>query len=234
MNNADQGMQFKREARELFQEAVEVEAADSDRSHQRVREAIAVARRAMNWLEDSDLERAAHGDLHEYGAWALEHFSEGCHLTLEGTTYYQDCPIPHAHKRMGMSVGFTAKRRCSVCGEDLSTCDHMPGEVCMVSGGEAVHGHCRVCLKADCVEHLPGRAYEVEVVSIITEMEVDEVSLVDKPAIPDARIIRASVDRSDLIAQLGTDFQIGDQVNCHLCSLPCPGFTVFSPSSVSE
>jgi hypothetical protein len=59
------------------------------------------------------------------GAWVRETF--GCQLTRSGTRYSQTCPVALAHNRIGMSIGGTARRLCSLCGDDLSECEHIPG-----------------------------------------------------------------------------------------------------------
>ena len=60
---------------------------------------------------------------------------------------YQTCPVALAHNRIGMSIGGTAKRLCSLCGDDLSECEHTPGTSYLVPGGVSSLGWCRVCLQ---------------------------------------------------------------------------------------
>jgi hypothetical protein len=65
--------------------------------------------------------------------------------------------------------------------------------------------------------------YRTGVVAIIREMDLVEVSIVSKPAQPDARIQRQSVDTADLRAALGEQWKPGMAVNCDFCLRPCRG-----------
>ena len=79
-----------------------------------------------------------------------------------------------------MSIGGIAKRLCSLCGDDLSECEHTPGTSYLVPGGVSSLGWCRVCLQETC-EHTPDQNHRVSVVGIIKEMDLVEVSFVPKP-----------------------------------------------------
>jgi hypothetical protein len=60
-------------------------------------------------------------------------------------------------------------------------------------------------------------------VSIIREMDLDEVSIVTKPAHPEARIQSISISVADLRASLGDNFEPGMDVSCDRCLSPCGG-----------
>ena len=212
-------------AKKLLESAQAALSSDSDIStspqpESDSRAALALFAQSLNWAEDTDEEANAHQMMDDAGAWVRRTF--GCQLARNGDEYKQTCPVALAHNRMGMSIGGTAKRLCSICGEDLSECDHMPGTAYLVPGGKAPFGWCRVCLKESC-DHDPSVQYRVSVISYIREMEVHEVSLVDKPAHPDARIFAMSVPVSELKEALGDEFSPGDEVSCDRCLLPCPG-----------
>ena len=73
----------------------------------------------------------------------------------------------------------------------------MPGTASMVPGGADDLGWCRVCLKESC-DHVATETHRVSVVAMIRQMNVDEVSLVSKPAHPEARLMVVSIPTSDL------------------------------------
>lgn len=184
------------------------------------RDALHFFARSLDWAEDTDQEEEAHGRMDTAGSWVRETF--GCHLARTGTSYQQTCPVALGHNRIGMRVGGVARRTCSLCGLDFSECAHLPGTAYLVPGGASDLGWCRVCLKAEC-DHNPADSYRVAVVARITEMRVDEVSLVSKPAHPEARLSAISVPVSDLIEALGDDFVPGTDVSCDRCLLACDG-----------
>ena len=90
-------------------------------------------------------------------------------------------------------------------------------------------GWCRVCLKEAC-EHEPGQQYRVSVIARITEMSVDEVSLVPKPANPECRILEMSISTSDLVEALGSEFVPGSEVSCDRCLYKCGGLIKHDPA----
>lgn len=156
---------------------------------------------ALNWAEDGEWDGAAHANLDAAGSWTRSTF--GCTLTEEDGQYFQTCPVRLGHNRVGLSIGGQAKRICSLCGDDLSDCPHMRGTAYMVPGGREELGWCRVCLSDDACNHTRGTRYRVGVVAIIREMQLDEVSIVFKPAHPDARISKISIASLELQAALG-------------------------------
>ena len=186
------------------------------------RQALGLLARSLDWAEDTPDEEVAHRLLDEAGEWVRRTF--GCHLSREGNTYKQTCPVALAHNRIGMSVGGVARRTCSLCGGDVSECEHLPGTAYLVPGGAADLGWCRVCLKESC-DHSPDQEYRVSVVSIIREMAIDEVSIVSKPAHPEARFSAIGIPIADLVEALGDAFEPGVDVSCDRCLLPCDGLT---------
>ena len=135
---------------------------------------------------------------------------------------------------MGFSVGGKAKRICSLCGQDVSECEHDRRTAYMVPGGHKDLGWCRVCiLKTDC-GHSPTESYRVGVVAIITELELTEISLVSKPAHPEARQRKVSISSSRLKESLGPEFHIGGPVSCDKCLLECQGLHRPDFSSIEQ
>jgi hypothetical protein len=178
---------------------------------------------ALNWAEDSPGEESAHINLDAAGRWVRQTF--GCSLAQDGTRYRQECPVAVGHNRVGLSVGGVAKRICSLCGGDLSECEHQRGVAYLVPGGTEDLGWCRVCREKEKCDHQPDQQYRVGVVSMIMEMELFEVSLVSKPAHPDARIRSLDVPLAELERRLGSAFVPGMGVSCDRCLSPCGGLT---------
>lgn len=180
----------------------EVESACSppggptEADHKKLRGALATLRSAMNWLEDSEHFEDAHNLLDKAGALARAEFSEGCALLYEKGSYFLDCPVTLAHNRVGMSIGFVAQSvECSICGCDPDECPH-----------------------------ITGRTYDAKrCVRVITDLDLIDVSLVARPEQPDARIMRMSVDTSDLRESIGDEFTPGMPVTCDRCISKCDG-----------
>jgi hypothetical protein len=162
----------------------------------KIREALRVLRSAMNWLEGTERFEVAHQFLDKAGSLAREVFSSGCELTYRDGSYYQECAAALAHSRVGMSAGYIVQEsHCSICLEDLEDCPHVPGRF---YDGKAC---CRVVTQADLLE----------------------VSLVERPMHPDARIESFPVDISDIKESLGPGFSVGMPVLCDRCLSPCTG-----------
>jgi hypothetical protein len=87
----------------------------------------------LNWAEDGPREAEAHTRLDEAGRWVRATF--GCMLEQDGTAYFVSCPVRLGHVRVGLSIGGTAHRICSLCGEDVSECEHQRGVAYLVPGG---------------------------------------------------------------------------------------------------
>ncbi len=214
----------RRQEADDLRAAAENELADDepDRvlAEQMARRSLHFYARSLDWAEDTNEEEDAHRRMDEAGAWVSSTF--GCWLEREGETYQQSCPVALAHNRIGFSVGGTATRICSLCGDDFSECEHIPGVAYMVPGGSSDLGWCRICQEESC-EHSPTQLYRVSVVAIIQELDVREVSLVNKPAQPEARVVQMSVPALELQAEFGEEFIPGMDVSCDRCLSPCEG-----------
>jgi hypothetical protein len=193
------------------------------RAEAQARKALDIYRSALNWAEDTAHEEVAHARLDLGGRWVRQTFR--CHLHREGSEYSQRCPVALGHNRIGLSVGGTAVPTCSLCGGDLSECEHRRGVAYLVPGGNGDLGWCRVCLTESTCAHSPDEEYRVRVVSMIRQMEFTEVSIVSKPAHPDARIMSMVIEHSDLERRLGASFVPGVPVSCDWCLSPCNGLT---------
>lgn len=194
---------------------------DRMRAERAARQALQSYAGALNWAEDTDDEDRVHRQLDGAGRWVRKTF--GCHLHYDGAGYSQRCPVALGHNRIGLSVGGAATRTCSICGHDLSDCEHRRGIAYMVPGGVSELGWCRVCLKRDDCDHRPDQEYRAGVVAIIEKMELEEVSVVSKPAHPDARFSAVPISPQELKDHLGPGFTVGMPVNCDRCLTDCDG-----------
>lgn len=176
--------------------------------------------RSLDWAEDTEMEDDTHRTLDRAGTWVRLTF--GCHLVRDGTNYRQECPVALAHNRIGVSIGGVAKRKCSLCGADVSECEHVPGVAYLVPGGSGDLGWCRICLAEDC-GHTPEEIERVSMISIVHEVDLEEVSIVPKPANPEARLLAMSVTTAELTNALGEGFAPGVDVDCDRCLRLCHG-----------
>jgi hypothetical protein len=148
----------------------------------------------MNWLEDTEHFEQAHRALDQAGHFIRRSF--GCTLAFKDREYRQDCPVALAHNRIGMSIGAIVKKAsCSICRRDPHDCSH-----------------------------ITGRTYDGKrCVRVIEEAELLEVSLVDRPSMPDARILSMTIPNSQLQKVLGPKFRPGVPLSCDRCLSPCGG-----------
>jgi hypothetical protein len=213
---------YRAQANRHFAAAKRLVGHDRPGAENEARQAIDSAVRAFWWAEDSEIEEAQHELMHRIGCWTRKNFN--CHLGFDEEGYYRECPLDIAHTRVGMSIGFIANRVCSLCGNDLSECPHMPGRAYWERGGAGPTGKCRVCREASC-HHRPDRLYRAQVVSIVESGKLREISFVPRPANPEARLTRIPVPTEDLAEALGPSFMRGITVSCDKCLGPCPGFS---------
>lgn len=192
----NEGLERLKWGQELYSSALDLSAAGQEaEAEAKTRAALSVFRSAMNWLEDTEFFEEAHAALDEAGAFARSHFPTGCALAFEDGTYWQECPAALAHNRVGLSPGYVVRKaRCSTCALDPEDCDHIRGR--LYDG--------QLCLRE------------------LVELEILEVSLVARPAQPDARIERLSVDMAELQEFLG-EFTIGIRITCDNCLSSCTG-----------
>jgi hypothetical protein len=196
-------------------------ANDSSEAEPIARKGLAALASALNWAEDSPREDETHQQMDAAGRWVRTTF--GCLLHRDGTSYSITCPVRLGHNRSGMSIGGYALRLCSLCGQDVSECEHRPGIAYLVPGGSDELGWCRVCGRESACEHTAEQTYRVSLVSIVVDGDLDEISFVDKPAQPDARITSISVSAAELQQHLGPAWRPGMPVNCDYCLTPCRG-----------
>jgi hypothetical protein len=192
------------------------------RAESEARRAIDSVVRAFWWAEGSDLEDSQHELMHKIGRWTRRTF--GCRLHFDGESYTEKCPIAIAHKRFGFSPGYTARHVCSICGDDLSECPHLRSRLYWVRGGLNDSGVCPICMQENCKRHRADRLYQARPVSIVTDLEGLEVSLVGRPANPEARLLSIPVSMERLAEEFGPAFTAGMPVRCDRCLGDCWGF----------
>jgi len=202
-------------ANRRFKNAKRLSGQATEAAEQEARQAIAEAVNAFWWSEDSELEDAQHALMHKIGRWTRQRF--GCAVHFDGQRYSQRCPLDIAHKRFGFSIGYTATPMCSICGDDISECPHLPEKQYWERGGVGPSGYCPVCMKQAGCRHRPDRLYRVTVGRIITKMQLREVSVVARPAGVTTRLSELPIDTGKLIQRLGSDFKVGMPVSCDLC-----------------
>lgn len=213
---------IRRNAKRLFDKSWLLNQIGDSEAEAAARGLLRVAASAFWNSEDTGLEQSTHEELDEYGRWVRETF--GCYLAFEHRTYYQRCPVAIAHKRIGMSVGFTARTvLCSICGDDVSDCPHRSDTLYEVRGGVGPSGFCPVCGSSECQEHSAEENFRVPPIRIITRADLHEVSFVRKPAYADARLTSIPVDMKNLRDVLGPTFREGSAVSCDRCLRECRG-----------
>lgn len=202
-------------AEELFSSANDLLALSVERAEEYARRALRSCAEAYWYAERGSHAAGEHAYLHEIGHWTRTVF--GCELDFDGSDYSTSCPVLLADKRYGFSVGYVARKWCSICDEDISECGHRRRSLYWVRGGPTSFGPCRVCGGDGC-HHEPDRLYKAPVVSVVKEIEMlEEVSLVHVPAQPLARPVKLQIDASELAQALGADFHVGVRVSCDHC-----------------
>lgn len=171
-----------------------------DEPERRARLALRTLRSALDWLEDTEHFEDAHEALDRAGRRVRLTF--GCRVTFDSERgYAQTCPVALAHNRIGMSPTIVIEEsECSICGNDPEDCDHITGQ--MYDG-------------VNCIRR-------------ITKARILEISLVNRPNQPDARIEYCSISSHDLREEFGPSFQYGMDVSCDKCLSPCEGVTEVS------
>lgn len=191
-----QGLVRLRKGRRALNHAKYLMIAGASRSEAepKAREAAKVLRSAMDWLEGSQQFEAAHQELDDAGRYLRQSF--GCSVTFRDGEYWRDCPVDLAHDRIGLSIGAVIRESaCSICGRDPRECPHVTG---------------RKYDGKDCTR-------------VVEDVELIEVSIVNQPAQPDARVQSMGIRTSDLRDVLGEEFRPGVLLSCNLCLSDCRG-----------
>lgn len=214
------------QAKNSYRDAQRLASKDAAAAEEKAVQALQFAAKAFWWAEDSPLEEGQHQLMHKIGRWKRKNV--GCSLSFANNAYKQRCPVAIAHKKIGLSIGFTAIRFCSICRQDLSSdaCLHFRDRSYWVSGGADPEGPCRVCA-GDVCSHREDTLYRAAVVGVVSEasnMVLNEISFVRKPAQPEARLTELPIDADELAEYLGPEFLSGVRVDCGKCLGECWGF----------
>ena len=225
------GLAEMRRALRLQSDAFFHQFGQRDEARREIRAALSAAAASTYWLEGTEFLTNAHFVLHSIGEYALDEFSEDCHLEWTGSRYEHTCPVPIAHKRFGFSPGLIVEEViCSLCGQDAAECTHLPHHLYRVRGGQkySQDGNCPVCLQKKC-DHDPDTTYLVTPTSRISKItHVEEISIVATPVQPEARLRSVPVETEALKRHLGPEFEAGMKVTCSECAQACQGFTYMS------
>ncbi len=196
------------------------------------RRALSHAVDALNYLEDQTRAPSAHACVDQLGQLVSGLY--GCVLESREGAILDTCPTSLAHRRSGLSPGFTATWACTVCGLDFSQCEHLPGTVEEV---RVVHedGRCNVCGTGSCTRHRPGSIETVPVGRVATHAEMHEVSFVARPRDPLARFTALEIPVHELRALEREHFiqRIdADRFRCLRCMASCAGFIPHEPDAL--
>ncbi|QQQ74794.1 hypothetical protein IOD16_27155 [Saccharothrix sp. 6-C] len=184
------------------------------------RNALDAAVSAYNFLEDHPLADIAHQHAHAVGEFVGGIF--GCWIRMYDGVYWDECPATLMHHRWGFSPGYTSRRLCSICFEDIDDCPHLIGQKYEMIAARDDQGRCNCCGWTDC-SHVPGQSVEVNPVAIHGDIDLEEVSMVSRPRDPLARPTRISLDVEALGAVLDLDSSEGI-LRCYRCVNSCEGF----------
>ncbi len=199
---------------------------DERTAEQQARGALSEFASAMNYLEDTPDFEIAHFRIDEAGQWIRESF--GCSLSRTDSGYARTCPADLAHLRVGLSPGMkNVVRVCGVCGQEPTTCRHIRGRSYTTSR-RLIGGLCNLCGTEDC-RHSDDDFGEVVCAHRLTSFDIDEISMVARPAGHGARFQSIPVDEDKLASHLGPPWKPGMEVSCDKCLTPCTGVTEFGP-----
>lgn len=231
-----EGLAKIKKARALFFSAKAALAVGScEDAEQYARTAIHVYASAMNWLEEgADGFDLAHTEIHDVGLYCRLMFPSGCRFKTQGTGFIQQCPLPLAHKRFGFSLSMTGNAICSICDTDVTECSHYPGHAYIIETRRHSGGRCNICGNERCETHVVGICYMACAFVIISKVyEMDEISLVSRPRIPDARLASISRSRDEVEHALGHPIPANGYLQCNKCLIPCDGFAYLPDSEMS-
>jgi hypothetical protein len=196
------------------------------RLEEQARGALNAAVDSFNYLEDTDLAIESHSWAHVIGEMVAGLF--GCKAKREDGDWFDVCRLSLMHLRIGMSVGFVARRLCSICDRDLSSfppCGHIQGVMYSRMSVRRADGSCTICGNTPCLIHVPGETYPIVAHAMIRDVDrLDEISAVPRPRDPLARYTEIQIPTHDveLLINYGAK---GASLYCERCLAPCTGFT---------
>jgi hypothetical protein len=147
----------------------------------------------------------------------------GCQMSFDKGAWFLECKCDLMHIRLGNSMGFTSRRLCGVCRSDVGDCKHVLGKTYPVLASQSGEGMCTICGAKSC-EHEVGTTYSVPVHYVLDDIQLLDLSLVDRPRDPLARITAREMTSEVLIASLGRMPMPDETVLHHECMYQCTGF----------
>ena len=156
------------------------------------------------------------------------HAEFGCRLSFKDGEYWVTCPVMLSHDKLGFSIGGSGKSVCSICGEDTFACSHVSGRLYDGVPAKHAYGICNICGEQKGCSHKEGEIYNaVRAISIVVDLRLDHVALVDNPANPLAVVHAHTLAESDILKWLSEAERIRfvhgkTVVHCHHCSM-CSG-----------
>jgi hypothetical protein len=196
------------------------------RLEEQARSALDAAVSSFDYLEDTDLANESHSWAHTIGEMVAGLFE--CKAKRDGGKWLDVCRLSIMHLRIGMSVGFVARRLCSICDRDLSSfppCGHIQGGVYPRISTRRADGSCTICGNDPCLIHDLGVTYAIVAHAVIQNVDrLDEISAVPRPRDPLARYDEIEIPARDVERLMDYDAQDAS-LYCERCLAPCVGFT---------
>lgn len=193
------------------------------------RAALGHAVHAFRDLRAAQDNEAGHLILHRYGEFVSGLYGCWMEWDPEEGLWYDTCPVVHAHSPYGFSIGFTARRLCSICRLEISSCEHLsivPYVVMAERYDDQGLEKCSVCHESSC-EHHVGSEHEVYQRTLMKDPVIHETSLT-----PDPREPRTRVDALEMDPQPPPPMSAVTPLRCRRCLLGC-GEVSRDPESLS-
>ncbi|MDP3541136.1 MAG: SEC-C metal-binding domain-containing protein [Elusimicrobiota bacterium] len=195
---------------------------DRERAEKLCRDALSPMRSAM--LLDPSIEKYRM-QLHAYGRQVHDLF--GCQLGMDKGSYAVSCPVMLSHSQMGFSIGASAKKICSICGEDMFECQHVKGRQYDAVIATRAHDVCNICAKKECAHEVGAKYDQIMAFSFVTDIVLDHIAIVQNPDDPLCVVQSQTLTQRDLLGMLPesehSKFIYGSSpVQCHHCRV-CDG-----------
>lgn len=146
----------------------------------------------------------------------------GCTLAYDDGIWYRECDVHLPHVPLANSMGFTCRYICTLCGEDASSCQHVRGALYEVEVARSKGEVCSLCVHSrERCQHQNGEIVTTVANVMIRDIELREISLVNRARDPLARITSVEVGADELFKLLGRIPVAGERVLCHTCMYPC-------------
>lgn len=162
----------------------------------------------------------AHSSVHRLGE--IYGGLYGCTFDYDDGIWYQECDVHLPHVPIANSMGFTCRYICTLCGEDASSCQHARGASYEVEVARAEGEVCSLCVHSrESCQHHDGEIVTAVANVMITDIDLREISLVNRARDPLARITSVEVGALELSKRVGRLPVEGERVLCHTCMHPC-------------